>query len=308
MINIDFTSDIPQDVAERAYDNISHSPERRGASARARYVEGMQSAQAKANKAIDDGTSADTVSELFASLHSRAKGLYLSYLYKMSQTASTMIAGPANFPVERNRKRFDSAMKADQLFCDCVNNFSKKLDRINPRLKALSPIMAGDADAVERLERELARTKWTHGIQKRFQADLRKFGSDKENLIKALQEYMTEDHINDKINPRTGLFTYHSYELTYLNREIKRLEDRLAHVKALKEKPVTETAIDGGIRIEFAYDENRIRIHFPGKPEGDMIQKLKSNGFRWAPSKNAWSGYINPTTERFCKIHLNQAA
>ena len=40
-------------------------------------------------------------------------------------------------------------------------------------------------------------------------------------------------------------------------------------------------------------EDNRIQIFFDEKPEGDIRQELKSNGFKWAPSKNAWQRQLN---------------
>ena len=40
-------------------------------------------------------------------------------------------------------------------------------------------------------------------------------------------------------------------------------------------------------------EDNRIQIFFDEKPEEDTRQELKSNGFKWAPSKNAWQRQLN---------------
>lgn len=35
-------------------------------------------------------------------------------------------------------------------------------------------------------------------------------------------------------------------------------------------------------------NDNRLQLFFDGKPEQEMINKLKANGFRWSPKNKAW--------------------
>lgn len=44
-------------------------------------------------------------------------------------------------------------------------------------------------------------------------------------------------------------------------------------------------------------DEMRLQLIFEGKPDGDTRDKLKSNGFRWAPSQGAWQRLLNSNSE-----------
>ena len=38
---------------------------------------------------------------------------------------------------------------------------------------------------------------------------------------------------------------------------------------------------------------NRIQIFFDSKPDDDVRNELKRNGFKWAPSQGAWQRQIN---------------
>ena len=40
-------------------------------------------------------------------------------------------------------------------------------------------------------------------------------------------------------------------------------------------------------------EENRIQVLFDEKPDDEIRRELKSNGFKWAPSKNAWQRHLN---------------
>jgi hypothetical protein len=51
-----------------------------------------------------------------------------------------------------------------------------------------------------------------------------------------------------------------------------------------------------GIKIEISPSENRVRLFFKGKPPETTRTKLKSRGFRWAPSQGCWSAYYNSSS------------
>ncbi len=62
----------------------------------------------------------------------------------------------------------------------------------------------------------------------------------------------------------------------------------------------------GDITIEDSPADNRLRIFFPGKPNGDVRAMLKSNGFKWAPSIGAWQAYRNPDSLRVARLACRQ--
>lgn len=50
-----------------------------------------------------------------------------------------------------------------------------------------------------------------------------------------------------------------------------------------------------------------MRLFFDGKPDAETRDRLKSNGFRWAPSIEAWQGYINYRTQELARSFLKGA-
>lgn len=53
------------------------------------------------------------------------------------------------------------------------------------------------------------------------------------------------------------------------------------------------TSYQGVCEVVENFDENRLQIMFDGKPSAEIRKELKSNGFRWAPSQEAWQRQLN---------------
>jgi hypothetical protein len=80
---------------------------------------------------------------------------------------------------------------------------------------------------------------------------------------------------------------FDSYELTNNNAEIKRLEGRIQTVTRNQEVGFSGWAFEGG-RAEANTDMNRLQLFFDEKPSESQRANLKANGFKWAPSQDAW--------------------
>lgn len=48
------------------------------------------------------------------------------------------------------------------------------------------------------------------------------------------------------------------------------------------------------VKIVHDTADNRIRLFFPGKPEQEMIVKLKKCGFKWSPHNKSWQRQLTP--------------
>ena len=80
---------------------------------------------------------------------------------------------------------------------------------------------------------------------------------------------------------------YSDYELKNNYAEIKRLEKRIAEVSRNKEVGFSGWEFEGGT-AEANTDMNRLQLFFDERPDDQQRASLKSNGFKWAPSQNAW--------------------
>jgi hypothetical protein len=215
----------------------------------------------------------------------------LALLQSRTRCMSTMITGPANFPVERQRRRNEVAHKRLE---ECIDGRKRALAAAVRDLRPdLRPIMSGDADAVERLRADLKDAEEGHAMMKAANVAIRKGGGVPELVALGFTEAQAAEVLKPDCFGGVG---FASYSLTNSNGRIKRLRDRLAHLERMKATPVIEKTSEGGVRLEDDPPANRVRLYFPDKPAVEVRSRLKSNGFRWAPSVGAWQAYRNART------------
>lgn len=82
-----------------------------------------------------------------------------------------------------------------------------------------------------------------------------------------------------------GKLGFPGYSLSGGTAEMARVKKRIADLEARAAVPETELVI-GDVRLVLA--DNRVQIHFTGKPPEALRAELKQNGFKWAPSVGAW--------------------
>lgn len=82
------------------------------------------------------------------------------------------------------------------------------------------------------------------------------------------------------------------YKLTNWSSEARRLKDRISLLEQRAAAPERAPETIGEVRI--VEEDNRVQLHFPGKPSAEIRTALKSHGFRWAPSVGAWQRMASP--------------
>lgn len=292
----DFKSDIPLDQAIAAHNGSSFSPESRGQNQVNGYArELLQDFQTLLNAADTDEKRA-CLEEEFPRYREGIKRRTLSYLAARSRCISSMITGPANFPVRRAEKASNVAQKR---LNELIEFRKRAMAAITKTLQPeLRPIMAGDADALERLEEKLAAAVADQERMKAVNASIRKTAKQPtEFRIAALVALGLDETTAAKVLVRDcmGTIGYAPWAMTNNNATIKRMTERLAVLTAAKAKPATETKCEYAT-VEVDLPGNRVRLVFPGKPDEATRTRLKGGGFRWAPTNGAWQAYVNPRT------------
>ena len=204
----------------------------------------------------------------------RYEALVVKHLQAKARCISSMITGPANFPVRRAEKA-NAVEHARSLECSAYyDKIVKQAERekyyaANPESR---PVMAGDADALERLQAKLETAKKYHAQLKQ---------------VKAL---MKSGVANDEASKQAGLASpvaWHSFNIQYANKAVKDLEAKIASLSSTKERGTTERNV-AGVRIVENAEAMRLQLFFDGKPAVEVIKLLKSHGLKWAPSSMAW--------------------
>jgi hypothetical protein len=82
---------------------------------------------------------------------------------------------------------------------------------------------------------------------------------------------------------------YSSYDITNNNAEIKRLEGRIKTVTHYQDVGFSGWEFEGGrAEANANADLDRLQLFFDEKPSESQRANLKANGFKWAPSQDAW--------------------
>lgn len=299
-----FTADIPLDLARAAHAGTSFTPERRGEQEIASYCAQLASDYALLEKYANTDAKRATLDAEFARYRSGFRRRMLVYLGARGRCLSSMITGPSNFPTARNEKRNRSA---DTKLDDLVEFRKRALAAIRKTLTPeLQPIMAGSSDAVERLQKEIAKLELMQSGMKQVNAAIRKHskkGAAAQTAAVLAMAVRGDVALVLPGGPTTvarllepdflGRVGFPDYALKNNGANIRRLRERLAAVTTAKATPATETVSESGVRFEDSPADNRVRLFFPGKPADDVRAQLKANGFRWTPSLGCWQAYRN---------------
>lgn len=289
-----YLEDIPESLAYAAHSGTSWVPERRTVTTRQEYAELLAGLFRKleATHAKTEEKRAQLRAE-WARFREGFQRRYRAYLASRSRVVSWAIAGPSNFPVARMAKRSDVAHRRLNEVLTFQKAATEAIIRdLHPEWR---PIMAGDADAVERLERKIEGLEQLQERMKAANLAIRKnhkSGRDAQ-VLALLAIGFSEVQAGKLLTPDCfGGLGFPSYALTNNSAELRRSRARLSQIRAAKATPAT-TIEGANARLEDCPADNRVRLFFPGKPARATREALSTAGFRWTPSLEAWQAYRN---------------
>lgn len=300
-LSLSFACDIPLSLAVDAYRGISFVPDQRGVETRDSYARQLEAIYNELKEHATRGGTLEQFDAEFSRLREGLRRHYRAWLSSKSQCTSNNIAGYSGYNVERARKRNRIEQRRNEAMSDFRARAMKAAIRnLRPDLR---PIMAGDDDAVERLEAEIRRLEEAQELMKAANVAIRK--NAKQGLAAqavALSELgFADDQIPELLTPKFGRGQgFASYSLSNNNANIRNKRLRLEQIKRNKAKPTTTVEGSKGVTLEDCPPENRVRLRFPGKPPYKIRASLKPT-FRWAQSIGAWQAYRNS-----CSIELAQ--
>lgn len=149
-------------------------------------------------------------------------------------------------------------------------------------------ISSNDPQAVEKLTAKLEKCRELQTYMKDVNAYYRKNGT-----CKGYPDMpdITAAKLDDGIRLYENQ-PFSSYTLTNNNSEIRRLEKRIVEICRNQEVGFSGWEFNGG-RAEANTDMNRLQLFFDERPSKEQCAVLKSNGFKWAPSQEAWQRQLN---------------
>jgi hypothetical protein len=175
------------------------------------------------------------------------------------------------------RKGFEAAKEAD------------RLARAASAAESNTAISSDDPEAVTKLKAKLELLQAAQARMKLVNATIRKYGKAGPDVIRAalLGAGISAGDVAVAMTPDMfGKLGFPGYALSGGTAEMTRVKKRIAELeaRAARMAPAEETI--GDVRI--CEEDNRVQIHFPGKPDERTRTELKRAGFRYAPSVGAW--------------------
>ena len=203
-----------------------------------------------------------------------------AWLSSKSNCISSMITGPANFPVRRAEK----ANRAEENKHNDFRVWREKVLKAYDRHAAKVAIIEAGGP-IEIAKRELESLKANHELMKEGNKRIKEAKRTGEDLT----QYLTETF---GIQPHMIDFTMSwGFGLANNNAKIKRVEQRIKELEQKEANKATgenqEVVIPGGL-IVVNYELDRITIKHDTKPGPGIIKALKHHGFKWTPHYGCW--------------------
>ena len=277
-------------IAMRAHEGTSFSPEKRAVSEIACYNDHLKQVQESFNAVAKTEAQKTIAIDLFNTYAGKYHTLKTDHLSSKSRCMSTMITGPANFPVRSQEKKRQSEHNKFQKMIDWCEYAQSKYKNLilKERFKDVSELEESQ-QLLTNMEKLQEGMKKANSLLKKLSkqnATISEFNKLFEIESDITVTFMTE---NARWNcpPHKG---YESFRLTNNNSLVKRLKAKVAKLERIEtatEEDNKEATFEG-----FKYLENtsadRVQFIFEGKPAENIRTILKSHAFRWSPKNNAW--------------------
>lgn len=265
------------DIARRAYYNTSHSPEQRAESECAWFDK--QKAELESI-----GCSVEGIEKF--------ERLFVGLMHAKSRCISSMITGPANFPVARAEKANRAEHNKSEELTEYLERVKRAIDKAaNPSDYAIS---SDNKDALQLLKDKLVKLTDAQAQMKQANKIIKSVKTSKEQKIEQLKGVFGPMFDAEKlfVPDFCGRIGFASFELTNNNATIKATEARIKQLEAAQSRITRELTI-AGVRVVENAEENRVQFYFNGKPEQKIIDLMKSNGFKWSPTQGCWQRLWN---------------
>ena len=305
--------DVDKNLAYRAHSGTSWVPDTRALSEVESYTNYMEEINSEFSKWATDENRPELERDL-----SRFKAGYIVRLHAWwaarSRIISSFISGPSNYPTRQMKKRNDTA---DRRLTELLDYKKKVLGKLrkkyNPSLAARRIVSSDAPDAIEQLQEKIDKAQARQDFMKaanRIIRSKKKTDDQKVAALQALDETIKEETARRFISETdfAGRVGFPSYQLANNNANIRRMKKRIEKLQAeqvVRGTTPSEYKING-VRLVENDEMNRLQILFDGKPSMEMRNRLKSRGFHWAPSHDAWQRKLNNSAREAAKWVLEE--
>ena len=246
-----------------AFENISFDPEKRNEAF-------LADAVSEAAKIENICKKANISAERFIEKH---YALCEKYLYSQSRCASSAITGSGNFPAATMQKRVEFAhnhLSRLLYFCNNIERIIEKITRKEEKPEEKKAALEKELSAAKKWQEDIKKVNKLLKAGKRAEA-VALLGSEQE-LLENKRFWQVE--------------FFPTFSLTNNLARIKRLEILLKNMDRTQQQ--YGFSFDGG-KVEHNNEELRWNIFFNEKPSEEKRANLKRHGFKWSPSRNAWT-------------------
>src|SRR3989304_4048067 len=262
-----------------AHRNTSLSPEKRAESIVKDYTEELE----------------EDLKALPEDEHERYGANYKSYLFAwlgaQSRCASTMITGPANFPVRQQEKAHNSERNKYNDFREWRERVFKAIEKRIEREKTPEQKSNEAWQSIQAyiLDKTSCIIEIDKGINTYTSRQL--IVSNLASFIKRMAKNGQAEHVKKSLELLRQINAENTKPIITEKSSIWKLEE-VAEAKREQKADIqikeSQSADFVGGKIVFNYKEERIQIFHDEKPPREKIEELKSCAYRWSPFNKCW--------------------
>lgn len=269
-------------LAVRAFTNTSHTPEVRALQYIRGYESDLQSDLAQLPK--------ESHFDYIAKFKMRIEDLFRLH----SRCLSSMIIGLARFPTKRAQSASNSYDKAVQDFTKWRESYLKRAERAKEEAKSPEEKLN---DEWKPLKKDIIQTGASI-----FAIDTENYPAHRALFVSSIYGKLERIALNGKSELlkmalelveklSAGMVEKGGKPMFTKRHKVWKLpevcEASKAKTEAREKLDDVEIPFEGG-KIVKCYADDRLQIYYDEKPPRDIIDRLKSNGFRWSPSNGCW--------------------
>ena len=274
--------EINEEMAKFANDANSYRDYKAGTATKI-YKDFVDRVYKTVEKIKEEKTNLAEKAEGMAERYSRKLAEYYNAYYKNEASCPSMlISGRANFPVNKKNKQNNRRESLEKEW-KYLEGYANKIENL---LTMKQPILSNDENAVELLRNKINKLEAEQKKMKAVNAYYRKnktlegcpeLTSKQIEILKAAME----DSFHYEKKPFMG------WQLSNNNATIKNTKKRLEELLKLKEEGTCEKE-NQFFKVVENTELMRLQLIFEDKPDEEIRDILKRNGFKWSPKNVCW--------------------